>query len=672
MENFAAALEGLSPENPPYIRILSAQDLAGNVDPSVLDGLRRVLDAQDAGVRLAVAQALSESAANLAVAAAGAVEDHPELHRADRTALLSRLLEAVLPVVERTMYRDDPMAQCHAAGILASLPVEEARAVLHEHLEGPDPGIAVLAAAALARRRAPEAIQHLIETLEDADEAESLRLIAASALVPASRDDAREALTLALEDSELIDAWYRSQPVVLASLIDVAVTSSHRGLRAAAEAAKSRTYVPVDAEGDMNQDVDRLLDQLLGRDSDTRAAAADALTGLDADAVVHRVVEAVGSAADDPAAVLDDVPRVLASFPGAESVELLIALAQHREWPHRMRAVQALGQLGDPAGSGIVLDRLVADAEFRVRKVAAIAAASLPPTSGATRALVHAVLRDSALPDTWVSRSAGATLRQLALTSAIPELVAGLGATNPSGTKRSAAWALGELRATAATTPLRALVRDTQQTEEVQRAAIWALGTMRTHTADGELTGALRSQHWSVRAEAAWALGNIKVLSAVDDLRAVTRDSVPEVVERALWALGEIGDGSACDDVVTALTRMASAAVRARAAWALGQIGLAKAGGPLLSALRREPSPVVREAIVHALGELRHRKARADLETLAIDDRNFRVQKAALQVLGVVGTAATLDILDLVLQSASDPHVLDAAQGAVERLRRDL
>ncbi len=106
--------------------------------------------------------------------------------------------------------------------------------------------------------------------------------------------------------------------------------------------------------------------------------------------------------------------------------------------------------------------------------------------------------------------------------------------------RRSAVWALGEVRDASLLTPIAARLKD--DNASVRRMAAHGLGEMEDRRAVSALVDALGDPEWSVRREVVHALGELHASEAVDALVKRLDDEHPEVRYVAVWALGEIKD----------------------------------------------------------------------------------------------------------------------------------
>ena len=85
----------------------------------------------------------------------------------------------------------------------------------------------------------------------------------------------------------------------------------------------------------------------------------------------------------------------------------------------------------------------------------------------------------------------------------------------------------------------------------VRQMAAWALGQLEAPEAVTPLSAALRDEEQQVRIRAAWALGQIENADAVPALAAALKDGSAKVRETSAWALGQIEQGTAIDPLAS-------------------------------------------------------------------------------------------------------------------------
>ncbi len=343
-------------------------------------------------------------------------------------------------------------------------------------------------------------------------------------------------------------------------------------------------------------------------------------TGLD------RVFARGGAPAGGPPSMSEDevVDRAAALGPGA--VPTLARYVGDAESVVAGAAVQALGQIGDPA--------------------------ALPALGGALRG--HS--------DSWVRRRAIKAVARIDSAETVPLLIEAL--TMPDAAVRAeAAEALGERADPRAVPPLMAALSDSDP--DVGYRAAWALGEMGDPRAVGPLIQALtrpardsRTSRDSVAEAAARALGDLGDPRAVAPLSDAFRGAADEHFQVAvLSALGQIGDPSSLPLVVEA-ARRGTKDVRASAALSIGHLGDARHIG-LLVELLDDPGEYVRANAAEALGWT---GAGAEAILPAMTDPSIHVRRDAACALGYVGDPAGVAALaEAVVNPTSDSLRVAAA-----------
>lgn len=186
------------------------------------------------------------------------------------------------------------------------------------------------------------------------------------------------------------------------------------------------------------------------------------------------------------------------------------------------------------------------DPEQKRNAVRGLAAVKAP---AATRLIIPLVSD----PSEAVRAAAIAALAMLDDPTTVPAIAIRLAQDKSIFVRKTAAYALGRLRAPSATGPLVAALND--KSEEVRGAAAVALGEYRDATIIAPLISALSDKNDFVRARAARALGNNgpSATSAIPRLiRVLESDREHYVRHEAVIALGMIGDRSALPALVVA------------------------------------------------------------------------------------------------------------------------
>jgi len=218
---------------------------------------------------------------------------------------------------------------------------------------------------------------------------------------------------------------------------------------------------------------------------------------------------------------------------------------------------------------------------------------------------------------------------------------------------------------------------DARHVDSVRKSAVIALARIGDARAVDALIGALHHEDSQVRDHAADALGGIGDARAIDALIGTLHEEHPHVRSCAAAALGRIGDVRAIDALIGALHDEDSH-VRGSAADALGGIGDARAIDALISVLHDERS-AGRKSAADALDTLgwcpegdatgaaywaAKRKwemcvqigaPAVDALTVAHHDADREVRKGAVDALGRIGDARTIDaLIDALLRDVHD------------------
>jgi len=160
------------------------------------------------------------------------------------------------------------------------------------------------------------------------------------------------------------------------------------------------------------------------------------------------------------------------------------------------------------------------------------------PTTGYSQS-VQTLIQDMGNPrDNWKMREKALKALVREGSSAVDPLIAALKSHKNYRVRRSAAEALGEIRATKAIKPLVAAMGE--RDEYVRGSAATALKDIGKASV-GPLIAALKHNSWMVRENAAWALGKIGDSKAVGPLEKLAkRESDARVRDMAKEALAKI------------------------------------------------------------------------------------------------------------------------------------
>jgi len=195
--------------------------------------------------------------------------------------------------------------------------------------------------------------------------------------------------------------------------------------------------------------------------------------------------------------------------------------------------------------------------------------------------------------------------------------------------RRSAAEALGELKAEAAVPGLIQLLAD--KDVYASSSAATALGNLKAEAVVPGLLPLLKDSDRNVRRSAAEALGNLNAKAAVPGLLPLLKDSDATVRSSAAYALGQIKAEDAAPGLLQLLKDI-GAGVRSSAAKALGGLK-AEAAVPGLLQLLKDKDAVVRSSAAEALGGLKAEAAIPGLLPL-LKDNEAAVRSSAAEVLG--------------------------------------
>jgi HEAT repeat protein/CHAT domain-containing protein len=428
---------------------------------------------------------------------------------------------------------------------------------------------------------------------------------------------------------------------------------------------------------------------VLAKIGDVRAVQV-ALTMLDAPeaSLKQRVVGALGRLSDGSAV--------------KPLVAMLRSALRSRDLGLSCPAAEALGLLGDPCAIPVLCLALAHEDGF-VRRAAEQALAELHPASrrplcdalgdrqasvraGAARALgrpgnaecvdaLTALLEDEA---TGVRESAAYALGKIGDRGAVPALVAKVLRPQPEST--------GELDDLVI--PPFPEAHDTLDKHNVQSIAAWALGEIRDSAATDGLLEAYTDAPSFVKAAILSALAKLDPERAIDPLiDALGEENV--VCRAAALCLGQLGVARAVDPLYQALKRLRKYGLVSIEPAKLAVIeALAKCGKSGATEFLREslddPDWRVRVAAIRALGRTRDPRAVAPLLECAKRIAAREEQSAAFEALKTLGKPAVRALVDLlhhlhshvqeqaayVLGEIGDPSAVEPLALALERRDR--
>jgi HEAT repeat protein len=571
-----------------------------------------------------------------------------------------------------------------------------------------------LAAAALGRLHALEALPGVAALLRDPSEKVRLSVAEALGLIAGPHGQAARRLhvggyTPALSLWSWMGRWFsglwggrRGSPMT--SVVKALQTAlADDSLEVRAKAAHSLGQLGRDAAA-AGPDLMQLLD---AEDEAVRCQAAEALGRVDGEneavvAALRRLltqanprvriaaIHALGAlkadaatAAPDLAALVQDADETVrtAAAAAVAAVGVLHGEAYHHltggltspDDVVRARAAEALGTIGAPAGHAAqALGRALGDANDRVRAEAAEALGKMGEAAEDAVPHLMRALRDR---DNWVSALAAEALGEIgeSAADAAPALTRSLHHANSEVRARAAA-ALGKIGepARAALPELTAAAAD--PVAEVRRQAAAALAEVGglTPPARQAVLTALRDAHPDVRAAAVEAVGRLPdlhgagsdgVLTAGEDVSEVVRAAAAAALARLTGPLTPRLEG------LIRLLRDAAPSVQIEAALALGRLGgdAAAAGSALQEAARTERADVRAQAL-RALALIQPPEAAAAF-VAGLSDAESEVRKLASA--GLIKAAIPYEVLSEIISALHDhePQVRSNAARVLARLK---
>jgi cellulose synthase operon protein C len=558
--------------------------------------------------------------------------------------------------VERGLASSDPASRRLAARDLAALGSARAAPLLAKALSDPDIEVRIAAAQSAIRLRVPAAVDLVLPWLGERD----ARLRASACEVVHALPDPRtvQPLSRALSDS---DATVRS------------MCADALGASGSPEAVAPLSGKLDDGTPNVRVQVARALAHL----GDARA-----------------VVPLVGKVQDSVPEVRQAVVRALGELGDARAVQALLLALRDNVPEVRVEALGALGRLRAPEAVDAMAP-LAIDRHPNVRQAAVVALGRIG-TPNAVRALVRALGTQEDASAT-VERTPVREALVASGKAAVPELIAVFERPASPAVAASAAWVLGELRATESAPVLVAALRKGALPPAAALHGLAGVGTqaevpvvleyvadpapatreaaLRAATAlldptrpDGRavepLAATLKNPRTSPRERAAVAtlLGRTGAPRAAGELVGLVRAKDSTLRLAAIDALGALGaapgsENAAVDDALVPLLGDADPAVRLHASTALASTGGKKARGALIAKLGGGEE-LDRFALFAALGGIleRHpddaavRRVARELGVAAGPERD-----AVIEAIGRARVPAAIAALSDVAKS-SDPN----------------
>jgi HEAT repeat protein len=356
----------------------------------------------------------------------------------------------------------------------------------------------------------------------------------------------------------------------------------------------------IDALGDVNPEV--------------RAKSAGALGKLSESRAIDHLLEMLLS--DPIPFVRTRVAQALGAIGNPRVIDHLVKVLKDPEWWVRIRAIEALEQIGRKS-AGTLLSALE-DEDGEVRRRAATALDRM----GYVRDSVEILEREGFRPDLYrillLIGSTGVTegiLGRISIArppankllvrlageignpAAVPELLEALHASDDASFRSRVVEALGKLRATAAVPEILRCLKDSDAW--VRRASVEALSTIGPQEHTEELLELSRDPAPETRVAVCRVAASLNPVVVGSDVERLLGDPVPEVRAEALRVVSILSlRGS--EERVASLVEDPSPDVRVEAARALAGVGSAKSVKLLLRAGTRADDRL-REAIVAGL-----------------------------------------------------------------------
>lgn len=377
-----------------------------------------------------------------------------------------------------------------------------------------------------------------------------------------------------------------------------------------------------------------------------RARAASALGKLRDRRAVPELIRMM--LADPVPYVRIQVVRALGAISDPRALHHLIDALKDGEWWVRIRVVEALEQLGEPAIEPLYM--ALDDPDVEVRARAALTLERL----GVLDELVERLA--------GVDPSARAKLLAAGQAGVVEVLVGALAHTD-ARVRFIITEILGEVRHPSAAAAL--VVRlDAEPDARIVGATVHALALQEEASAAVPILKLLGHADERVRVEAVHALESIRVADPHALLASAVRDREPRVRAGAATVLGTVGDANAVPALVE-LTADGDAQVRAAAARSLGLLA-ANAAVPRLIEATHDADATVQRAAVRALGQIGDAAALVPLVRLLAHASDELGAELAWS-LGRIRCEDNEDLIDVLFQGDDRSSRLGALATLVQR-----
>jgi HEAT repeat protein len=347
---------------------------------------------------------------------------------------------------------------------------------------------------------------------------------------------------------------------------------------------------------------------------EVRAKAAGSLGKLKESRSLDRLLEMLLS--DPVPFVRTRVSQALGSIGHPRVIDTLIRVLKDPEWWVRIRAIEALEQIGKPA-SGALLVALEDDDPEVVRR-----AATALERMGYVHESIETLERDGYRADV-------VKILHLVGKAGVTEMIFGNIATAKEPARKILVRLAGDIGNPAAGNVLRLLL-DAEKNPSLRSRVVEALGKLAFRDAIPEILSCLRDPNEWVRRAAVVALSAMGPGDHVDELLRLMKDPAPQTRKAVCRVVSELGEERLWGEIERLLT---------------------------------DPAPEVRAEALRAAATARHAGCEPRILPLLLD-RSEEVRFEAVRALASVGTAAATEPLLRAARGASD-RVLGAIVDAL-------
>lgn len=391
---------------------------------------------------------------------------------------------------------------------------------------------------------------------------------------------------------------------------------------------------------------------LLGHPLSTvRQAAVAALSSLNHPDMATR---ANGLLNHSDVYIRESAVRIVGYIGYAESLELLLTCCHDPNENVRVAAVESLPYFENPRILTLLVTILATDTA-KVRAAAARAMAMVDDV--AVLPHLHGALQDQ---DVWVRYFAARTLGQVGESYSVDVLARAAKVEEANPVRIAVVEALGQIGHVKAVPTLTALSK--VEETEIAQAAMSALGKIEHSAALPPLLAALRASHPQRRLDAIHALSHHKEAETVQALQEqISIEENFSVIQAAFETLGYIGTAEA----IAALISLAVAPYRRELGIeVLSQLSEQKI--PLIAEGLHHPHLRARSVTVEALARMRHPFATQCL-LIALTDKEILVRLSAVKAFEQLNYRGANQVLSTLANQDANPAVRRAAQRVLKR-----